>query len=128
MRYKVDLRVGCVAVIDTTIGRPSNVLHEDDKDVLFFRHGYHEKGYWIASEKDIYAAKRFCDDMNGIPPWGSEAEPLMVCPNAKNRASCFGCFHMEPHPKLPLCDHHHTTCHRCIQVGWRERSDPLNAT
>lgn len=35
-RYEVDDRVGCVAVIDTTIDAPSSGLHSDDEHVVCY--------------------------------------------------------------------------------------------
>jgi hypothetical protein len=40
MKYSVDRRVGCIAVINNTIPPPSNGLHSDNCHVIKYWHGY----------------------------------------------------------------------------------------
>lgn len=81
---------------------------------------------WIRFHNDALVPVRkailWAETAKPAQPWGPDAVPLMVCPGADNREMCFGCFHKERHPKLPLCDYPHAACPRCVQVGWRERS------
>lgn len=58
-KYAIEKRVGCIAVIDTTIGRPGPGLHRDDRDVVGYWSGYWRQGCWHVSRKSEREAKRF---------------------------------------------------------------------
>ena len=67
MRYEVDQRSGCIAVIDTTIPVPSPGLHSDDPHVVWFSHGYPEADpypHWHIRGIDRLRAYRRAHELN----------------------------------------------------------------
>ena len=77
--FKIDRRVGCIAIIDTRILPPSNGLHKRDPHVIWYRRGFwlpNMTAYTYDNEPAVLAsawhipkfrikmAKRLCDKMN----------------------------------------------------------------
>ena len=62
MAYAIDERVGCIAIIDTEIGRPGFCLHRDDQDVIEFwngkQRGRGKRRRWVVPRKIIRQVKR----------------------------------------------------------------------
>ncbi len=70
-RYKMDLRVGCVAIIDTTISPDSPGLHFDSSQVIKYWHGVNMKDklignpyFWHIPNYIIRRAVRTCYKLN----------------------------------------------------------------
>jgi len=64
------------------------------------------------------------DAAKPAPPWGPDAVPLMACPGDARRF-CRNCHHAQMHAVEPRCHLEMPgVCPACIQVGWRERSNP----
>lgn len=75
-RYQIDERVGCIAVIDTTIQAPSPGLHRDDPHVVWYRRGVVIDGkifgwshsHWRVPKYRVKQAQRVCDLLNSLNP------------------------------------------------------------
>ena len=69
-RYRVDSRVGHVAVIDTTIPAPSPVSHQYDAHVVWYRRGawipFYGFEFWHVPAFRVRAAHRICKLLNEI--------------------------------------------------------------
>ena len=76
MKYSVDQRVGCIAIIDNIISAPSNGLHRDDAHVVKYWHGYwlpnlnlnkqieNCDGNWRVAKFIIKRAEKLCQKLN----------------------------------------------------------------
>lgn len=51
MKYAIEERVGCIAIIDVEIGRPGPGLHHDDADIIEYRAGKWKRGKWIVPRR-----------------------------------------------------------------------------
>lgn len=63
------------------------------------------------------------------PPWGKNAIPLFQCLGPKKPSNlatkaCQECYHKDPHTKCGKCGSTYL-CSECVQIGWRERKEPL---
>jgi hypothetical protein len=74
-RYKVDRRVGCIAVIDTTIESDCPGLHPDSIGVVKYwsgrriEHkcptcGHVSHSEWEVPEETVKEAQKLCDELN----------------------------------------------------------------
>ena len=75
MRYEIDQRVGCIAVVDTEVKSNSDGLHPDTPGVAKYWHGYQdiitckECGHikpsdWKIEDSDIKEAKELVEKLN----------------------------------------------------------------
>lgn len=76
MKYSIDQRVGCIAIINNTIPAPSNGLHFNDCNVIKYWHGYwlpnsefyscikEIGGSWRVAAFIIRRAKKLCQKLN----------------------------------------------------------------
>jgi hypothetical protein len=71
-RYKVDERVGCIAILDTDIPTPSNGLHSDDRHSVKYWQGvnlykcYNNQTMWHVPVFLRRRARKLCYAMNAI--------------------------------------------------------------
>lgn len=75
-RYVIDQRSGCIAVRDSTLTDPDhNGCNSDDRDVVFYRHGYivrttcptchhTSNAGWAVKPEDVDAAVAECARLN----------------------------------------------------------------
>jgi hypothetical protein len=89
VRYALDERVGCVAVIDTTVEAPSPGLHRTDRHVVAYWSGRWRAGAWQVRPKVRELAASRCREMNDsgflrVGPAGF-GRGLAGGPNARSR-------------------------------------------